>query len=82
MQLLSLVHDVTQINLLSNALCNTKYNDINQSNELNCELSPNIDHSNSYHPPIMAFFQWRRFNFFDLSKNCDNGKLSASLKVR
>jgi len=29
----------------------------------------------------MAFFQWRRFNFFDISKECDNGALAASLQV-
>ena len=27
----------------------------------------------------MAFFQWRRFNFFDISKEADGGSLSAAI---
>ena len=27
----------------------------------------------------MSFFQWRRFNFFDISKDVDAGKVSSQL---
>jgi hypothetical protein len=28
----------------------------------------------------MTYFQWRRFNFFDIEKDVDKGSLSESLK--
>ena len=28
------------------------------------------------------YFQWRRFNFFDLKGNIDGGKLAEAVKVR
>ena len=30
----------------------------------------------------MAFYQWRRFNFFDIAKDVDGGGLKEALNVR
>lgn len=29
----------------------------------------------------LYFFQWRKFNFFDLKENVDNGKIAETIKV-